>query len=71
MTFEVGTVVIDTCRDRVGTVMDEIGSRIHIRPLGGGREWDVKSEYVRRASDLECRAAQARLLTRAVPIPRR
>jgi hypothetical protein len=36
-----GTAVRDTTRDRVGVVMGHVGPYLRLRPLSGGREWDV------------------------------
>jgi hypothetical protein len=44
--FPVGAAVRDTARDRVGIVMDQQGSHLQLRPLGGGREWDADPEHV-------------------------
>ncbi|WP_234352192.1 MULTISPECIES: hypothetical protein [unclassified Streptomyces] len=37
----VGAVVLDTTRNLVGRVTGTDGPCLHLRPLGGGVEWDV------------------------------
>ncbi|MET9295021.1 hypothetical protein [Streptomyces sp. NPDC003077] len=48
-----GSLAFDTARHRVGHVMDRLGTRIQLRPLGGGVEWDAQPEDVRPATALE------------------
>ncbi|MFD8592675.1 hypothetical protein ACFV1B_24540 [Streptomyces sp. NPDC059637] len=58
----VGTLAVDTARDRVGVVMDHVGGRVNLRPLGGGREWDADPGRVRpadRADELRARVREA------------
>ncbi|WP_330166879.1 hypothetical protein [Streptomyces sp. HB2AG] len=58
----VGTLAVDTARDRVGVVMDHVGGRVNLRPLGGGREWDADPGRVRpadRADELRTRVREA------------
>ncbi|MEV8115703.1 hypothetical protein [Streptomyces xiamenensis] len=56
MTFETPTIVPkigelarDSRLDRVGVVMDHVGPSYQLRPVGGGREWDVLPEDLRAA----------------------
>ncbi|MEU4213562.1 hypothetical protein AB0F13_26880 [Streptomyces sp. NPDC026206] len=42
----IGKVVRDTVRDRLGRVMDHLGSRYQLRPLDGGREWDTEADNI-------------------------
>lgn len=42
-----GDLVEDTGTRRVGEVMGQLGGYVQLRPLGGGREWDVKPELLR------------------------
>ncbi|MCX5399081.1 hypothetical protein [Streptomyces sp. NBC_00102] len=37
----------------MGEVMGFVGAYVQLRPLGGGREWDVAPHSVRRASPEE------------------
>ncbi|MFJ4768515.1 hypothetical protein ACIP88_05265 [Streptomyces uncialis] len=53
-----GDVVVDTARRRMGQVMAELHGRIHLRPLGGGREWTVDPDHVRQATEAEILAAK-------------
>ncbi|MFE0178462.1 hypothetical protein ACFWZ2_39755 [Streptomyces sp. NPDC059002] len=43
----IGDTVRDTIHNRVGVVMDHLGSYLQLRPVHGGCEWDVKPEHVR------------------------
>lgn len=45
-----GALVVDTTRDRVGTVMALQYGRLYLRPVGGGREWEVIPDKVRLAT---------------------
>ncbi|UQI47408.1 hypothetical protein M1P56_25220 [Streptomyces sp. HU2014] len=38
---EVGVLVVDVRRDRVGEVMASTGGRLSLRPPSGGREWEA------------------------------
>jgi hypothetical protein len=49
----VGTVMIDVARSVIGEFRGEAGGQYCLRPLGGGREWEVSPEYVRVATDGE------------------
>lgn len=51
--YEIGTLVVDTARQRIGRVMDCVGRRLQLRPPGGGREWDADPASVREAKDDE------------------
>ncbi|MFI6529368.1 hypothetical protein [Streptomyces uncialis] len=57
-----GGLVIDTARERMGQVMDTVDGRIHLRPLGGGREWTVDPGHVRPATEAEVPAAKVALV---------
>jgi hypothetical protein len=46
---EVGDLVVDTARDKVGEVMDGSGSYVQLRPPGGGLEWDARPDDLRLA----------------------
>ncbi|MFJ4465961.1 hypothetical protein ACIP2X_00420 [Streptomyces sp. NPDC089424] len=43
----VGDAVHDMRRDRYGRVMGREGPYVQVRPLAGGREWDVSPEQLR------------------------
>ncbi|WP_367043906.1 hypothetical protein [Streptomyces sp. Je 1-332] len=49
----VGTVVVDTVGDPVAECRGATGGLWALRPLGGGREWDVAPDKVRPATDGE------------------
>lgn len=42
----VGELAKDSARGRIGVVMGEIGGRVQIRPIRGGREWDAMPDNV-------------------------
>ena len=62
--FKQGDVVFDEESNKVGQYMDKVGGQIHLRPLGGGREWPVPATRVRLATPEECASAQAAMLAR-------
>lgn len=41
-TPQTGDLVWDETARKVGRVMDRIGTRWHLRPPGGGLEWDAR-----------------------------
>ncbi|MET8681665.1 hypothetical protein ABZW18_29800 [Streptomyces sp. NPDC004647] len=48
-----GALAKDTAKDAVGVVMGYVGGRVWLRPLLGGREWEVRSERVRSLTSRE------------------
>ncbi|WP_327404199.1 hypothetical protein OG194_31715 [Streptomyces sp. NBC_01288] len=42
----IGELAKDTSRGRIGIVMGEVGTRVQIRPVGGGVEWDALPDNV-------------------------
>nr|QIY96927.1 hypothetical protein HEP87_26675 [Streptomyces sp. S1D4-11] len=42
----IGELAKDSARERIGVVMGEIGGRVQIRPIRGGREWDAMPDNV-------------------------
>ncbi|MEU3131728.1 hypothetical protein ABZ691_02765 [Streptomyces sp. NPDC006854] len=62
-----GTLLADTSRgDRVGEFQGVAGPYWSLRPVGGGREWEVEPHYVRPALLMEqLRARTARLNARS------
>ncbi|MCC3774516.1 hypothetical protein [Streptomyces sp. UNOB3_S3] len=46
-TMEVGSLAMDTQRNRLGEVMAATRERVFLRPLGGGREWEAKPSALR------------------------
>ncbi|MFF3875964.1 hypothetical protein [Streptomyces sp. NPDC001978] len=42
----IGELAKDSARSRIGVVMGEVGGRVQIRPIGGGREWDALPDNV-------------------------
>jgi hypothetical protein len=42
----IGELAKDTAKGRIGIVMGELGGRVQIRPIGGGREWDAMPDKV-------------------------
>ncbi|MFE0704475.1 hypothetical protein [Streptomyces sp. NPDC058872] len=53
MTLPIGAYVVEIRTGRVGTLVGREGPHVQIRPLGGGREWDVEPEGVREATAAE------------------
>ncbi|MFE6197292.1 hypothetical protein [Streptomyces sp. NPDC057838] len=49
----IGELAKDTAKGRIGIVMGELGGRVQIRPVGGGREWDATPDKVVRPSARE------------------
>ncbi|WP_369170765.1 hypothetical protein AB5J49_24500 [Streptomyces sp. R28] len=49
----IGDLAKDTSRGRIGVVMGEVGGRVQIRPIGGGREWDALPRNVKPPSARE------------------
>ncbi|WP_243745207.1 hypothetical protein [Streptomyces hainanensis] len=47
---EVGFLARDTSRGEIGRVVDRQAGRVWLRPVGGGREWDVRQEDVEPVS---------------------
>ncbi|MFE2290389.1 hypothetical protein [Streptomyces sp. NPDC059452] len=62
-----GTLMVDTSRaDRVGEFRGVAGCYWSLRPVGGGREWEVEPRYVRPALVMEqLRARTARMNARS------
>ncbi|GAA2239130.1 hypothetical protein GCM10010232_27550 [Streptomyces amakusaensis] len=46
----VGDIAYDTQSKALGVLMAEYGTLYFLRPLGGGREWDVPKTKVRPAT---------------------
>ncbi|KAF5996206.1 hypothetical protein BOG92_034770 [Streptomyces sp. WAC00263] len=42
----IGELAKDSARERIGVVMGEIGGRVQIRPIRGGKEWDAMPDNV-------------------------
>ncbi|MER5824062.1 hypothetical protein ACFWA5_36185 [Streptomyces mirabilis] len=42
----IGELAKDSVRGRIGVVMGEIGGRVQIRPIRGGKEWDAMPDNV-------------------------
>ncbi|WP_330174523.1 hypothetical protein OG875_13815 [Streptomyces sp. NBC_01498] len=56
----VGTLLHDTERDKVGEFRGAVGGVWHLRPPGGGKEWEVAPRNVMPAGPYELlRAATA------------
>lgn len=54
-TFEprIGDTVRDIATNRIGKVMDAVGSFVQLRPVRGGIEWDALPKNLRRVSVAE------------------
>lgn len=55
---EVGTLAVDTRRNKVGEVMGWVGPRVRLRPPEGGREWEAERNDIRPASTAEALSAR-------------
>lgn len=49
----IGELAKDTTRNRIGVVMGEVGGRVQMRPIGGGKEWDAVPDKVKPPSARE------------------
>ncbi len=49
----VGSLVVDSRRDRLGVVMGHVGPCCQLRPERGGREWDARPSELRPATDAD------------------
>ncbi len=43
-----GALVYDVLTSRLGTVMERVGSTVHLRPISGGCEWETDKRFVDR-----------------------
>lgn len=55
-----GALVRDTARDQIGEYMGKSGPYAMLRPLGGGREWEVSPGYVEPLSQEEALSIKVR-----------
>ncbi|GHH86383.1 hypothetical protein [Streptomyces capitiformicae] len=63
----VGDTVEDTSSKRYGKVMGSEGPYVQLRPIGGGREWDARTDRLRlltRAEALRAGVAAANARSR-------
>ncbi|MEW2317480.1 hypothetical protein [Streptomyces bauhiniae] len=60
----VGPYARDARDGRLGEVMGRVGGRVQLRPLGGGREWDVPPECLGEAAPADVLRERVRLLNR-------
>jgi hypothetical protein len=56
-TPQVGDVVKDSATNKVGKIMGFVGPYAQLRPLGGGREWDVLPELLSPVDPAEALSA--------------
>ncbi|RZU29405.1 hypothetical protein EV284_5621 [Streptomyces sp. BK022] len=59
-----GSYALDVRDGRLGEVMGQVGGRVQLRPLGGGREWDVPPEHLGEAAPADVLRERVRLLNR-------
>ncbi|WP_409235688.1 hypothetical protein [Streptomyces sp. PA5.6] len=45
--YEIGALVIDSARQRLGMVMGHLGGHLQLRAPSGGVEWDCTPEFAR------------------------
>ncbi|MDX3241490.1 hypothetical protein [Streptomyces sp. ME18-1-4] len=48
-----GALAKDSANGRIGVVMGQVGGRVQMRPIGGGREWDALPDDVVKPSARE------------------
>ncbi|UQI43284.1 hypothetical protein M1P56_02235 [Streptomyces sp. HU2014] len=63
--LSVGGMALDMAKDRIGVVMDLTPTRVHLRPGGGGLEWEADPGDVRPASGTEVLRARVALIDAA------
>ncbi|MFI1682263.1 hypothetical protein [Streptomyces sp. NPDC020607] len=53
--YKIGSLIIDTARQRLGMVMGHLGGRLQLRAPSGGVEWDCGAEFARtpRSGEVE------------------
>ncbi|MEU3738330.1 MULTISPECIES: hypothetical protein [unclassified Streptomyces] len=66
---EAGTYAVDYRDGSVGQVMGCEGGLVHLRPLGGGREWDCPPESLGQAPPGEVLREKVRRLNRERRLP--
>lgn len=66
---EAGTYAVDFRDGSVGQVMGCEGGLVHLRPLGGGREWDCPPESLGEAPPGEVLREKVRRLNRERRLP--
>ncbi|MFE1444443.1 hypothetical protein [Streptomyces sp. NPDC058739] len=54
----IGELAKDSASARIGIVMGEVGGRVQIRPVGGGKEWDALPDSVESPSEQEVLSAR-------------
>ncbi|MEU8972613.1 hypothetical protein AB0D11_25635 [Streptomyces monashensis] len=57
-------IVEDSDTGRIGEVEGHVGPNWQLRPLHGGREWDVRPEAIRQIDQAQALSAKARAANR-------
>ncbi|WP_018548360.1 hypothetical protein [Streptomyces sp. LaPpAH-108] len=60
----VGAYAKDARNGRIGEVMGRVGGRVQLRPVGGGREWDVPPGELGEAEPADVLRERVRRLNR-------
>jgi hypothetical protein len=60
MTYRTGVFAVDTSTGKLGQIMDTTGLHVHLRPVGGGKEWTCPPKALRLATREEREAAGVR-----------
>ncbi|PAU49853.1 hypothetical protein CK936_05620 [Streptomyces albireticuli] len=58
-------MALDMAKGRIGVVMDLTPTRVHLRPGGGGLEWEAERGDVRPADGTEVLRARVALIDAA------
>ncbi|MFG2596647.1 hypothetical protein [Streptomyces sp. NPDC048462] len=61
---DAGALAVDRRNGEVGVVMGHVGTYMQLRPLGGGREWDVPPQDVRPPTPAEELSAKVAVANR-------
>ncbi|MEU0674435.1 hypothetical protein ABZ330_16345 [Streptomyces sp. NPDC006172] len=56
----IGDLAKDTAKNKVGVLVDRVGGRYLMRPVNGGREWEVEPRAVEHPTPSEALAERNR-----------
>jgi hypothetical protein len=52
----VGAPLVDLAHSAIGEFQEEVSGRYFLRPIGGGREWDIDPKWTRPATEADLKA---------------